>query len=547
MPDFQNAIILGAVPEPSGYFSIFKIILILVFTFPWLKAATWIDKDANVVHLPRTLWNLLVISAGVLSLLLWFILPWYAVGLVLYLVLVTTVITTYVLLRNKRVVPEARVFTPRHLRSVFTSGKSERVETIHRVKIYDHTGRPVPPPPEDQIDQRIAYNLAQNLLHEIVLFRASDVDLQPVKTQATLKFVVDGVAHKRPAMEISDSEKLIDFIKGIAGMDVADKRRPQSGKIAVEAGAVTVDMDITTAGTMQGQRLQVRIGQEAAKTNLSELGLPEDILAKLEKLNQQKGLIIVSGEHGSGVTSTLYSLLRRHDAYIENLASIEKHITVDLENVTQIEYSDQTDMPARLASLLRRDPDVVMVDECRTAQAARLICDAAETKQILLGSTASSALAGLAKWVKAVGDARKAVTPLKAVTCQVLLRKLCPDCKEPYSPRRDLLSKMNLPAEKIDKFYRPPTKPLTDEKGNPIICPTCRGTGYYGRTGAFELLEMTDEIRELVVQGAPLSKIKAACRKNKMLYLQEQCLRKVIKGITSVEEVIRVTSKTNKK
>ncbi len=547
MPDFQNAIILGAVPEPSGYFSIFKIILILVFTFPWLKAATWIDKDANVVHLPRTFWNLLVISAGVLSLLLWFILPWYAVGLVLYLVLVTTVITTYVLLRNKRVVPEARVFTPRHLRSVFTSGKSERVETIHRVRIYDHTGRPVAPPPEDQIDQRIAYNLAQNLLHDIVLFRASDVDLQPVKTQATLKFVVDGVAHKRPAMEISDSEKLIDFIKGIAGMDVADKRRPQSGKIAVEAGAVTVDMDIATAGTMQGQRLQVRIVQETAKTNLSELGLPEDILAKLEKLNQQKGLIIVSGEHGSGVTSTLYSLLRRHDAYIENLASIEKHITVDLENVRQIEYSDQTDMPARLASLLRRDPDVVMVDECRTAQAARLICDAAETKQILLGSTASSALAGLAKWVKAVGDARKAVMPLKAVTCQVLLRKLCPDCKEPYSPRRDLLAKMNLPAEKIDKFYRPPTKPLTDEKGNPIICPTCRGTGYYGRTGAFELLEMTDEIRELVVQGAPLSKIKAACRKNKMLYLQEQCLRKVIKGITSVEEVIRVTSKTNKK
>ena len=557
MVDFHNVFtltggglascMLGAVPESTGYFSIFKIILILLLIFPWLKIAPWVDKDTKVVHLPRTLWNLLVISSGMVSLLLWLLLPWFAVGLLLYIVFTTSTILTYALIRDKRVVPEAKVLTSRHLKSVFTSGKSERVETIQRVKIYDHTGRPVGPPPEEQIDERITYNLAQNFLHDVVLFRASEVDLMPAKTQTAVKFVVDGVGHNRPPMEIHQAEKLIDFIKKVAGMNVEEKRRPQSGKIAVEAGAVTVDMDINTAGTMQGQRLQIHIVQETAKTNLSELGMSEDILAKLEELNKQKGLIIVSGPRGNGVTSTLYSLLRRHDAYIENLATIEEHITIDLENVTQIEYTDQTDMPAKLASLLRRDPDVVMVDACRTPQAAQLICDASQEKQILLGSTASSALVALAKWVKVVGDAQKAVAPLKAITCQVLLRKLCPNCKESYSPRRDLLAKLNLPVEKIGKFYRPPTKPLTDEKGNPIVCPTCRGTGYYGRTGAFELLEMTDEIRQLVIQGAPVSKIKAACRKNKMLYLQEQCLMLVIKGITSVEEVIRVTSKMNKK
>lgn len=107
------------------------------------------------------------------------------------------------------------------------------------------------------------------------------------------------------------------------------------------------------------------------------------------------------------------------------------------------------------------------------------------------------------------------------------------------------MSKLNLPAEKIEKFYRPPTRPLTDEKGNPITCPTCRGTGYYGRTGAFELMEVTDEIRELVAGNASLGRIKAACRKNKMLYLQEQALRKVIDGVTGIDEVIRV-SKTKR-
>ncbi|MCK4626080.1 MAG: type II/IV secretion system protein, partial [Phycisphaerae bacterium] len=172
-----------------------------------------------------------------------------------------------------------------------------------------------------------------------------------------------------------------------------------------------------------------------------------------------------------------------------------------------------------------------------------LICEAAVEKSVLLGSAAPSALAALAKWVKIVGNADKALTPLKVVTCQMLLRKLCPNCKEAYGPPRDMLAKLNLPAEKINKFYRPPTKPLVDEKGNPFICPTCRGTGYYGRIGAFELLEVTDEIRELVTQNAPLSRIKAACRKNKMLYLQEQALRKVIAGVTSIEEVIRVSKK----
>jgi type II secretory ATPase GspE/PulE/Tfp pilus assembly ATPase PilB-like protein len=123
----------------------------------------------------------------------------------------------------------------------------------------------------------------------------------------------------------------------------------------------------------------------------------------------------------------------------------------------------------------------------------------------------------------------------------MLLRKLCPACKEAFRPAKEMLVKLNLPAEKIDKFYRPPTKPQVDEKGNPVICPTCRGTGYMGRTAAFELLEFNDEIRQLVIQNAPLAQLKAACRKSRMLYLQEQALRKVIEGLTNIEEVIRVS------
>lgn len=544
MNDIFGTVMLAAVPDAGGYFSIVKIVVMVVFILPWLWAATWINKDAVRVHTHQLLWSVLVLGAGAFSVFIWLMVPLYALGLIVYLAVVGAIVGTYVVHRNKRVVAAARVLTAEHLRSVFTSaGRPRQVEAVQRIKIYDSLGRPVFAPPAEQPIERQAYNLAQNFLHNVVLFRASEVDLTPAGATAVVRFVVDGVLQQRPSIDRSEAETAIDFIKNIAGMDTADKRRPQTGRIGIEAGAVTVDVDVTTAGTTQGQRMQLKIVQEAARTDLSDLGLPDDLVGRLEKLNAEAGLIIVSGQPRSGVTSTLYSLLRRHDAFIKQLVALELQAGVDLENITQHRCKDQTALASQLASLLRRDPDVVMVGGCETAQAADLICRAAAEKNILLGCTAASALAALAKWVKVTGDSARALATLKAVTCQILLRKLCPNCREAYSPPRDMLAKLNLPAEKIDKFYRPPTRPLTDEKGNPIVCPTCRGTGYYGRTGAFELLEITDEIRDLVTQNAPLARIKAACRKNKMLYLQEQALLKVIKGITSIEEVIRVSKK----
>ncbi len=543
--DLFATITLGAVPDPGGYFFAVKVIVILAFILPWLWVATWINKDTVRVHTSQLLWSVLILLFGALSVFIWLMVPLYAVGLIVYLLVTSAVTAAYVVHRNKRVVATGKVLTAEHLRNFFASaGKPKVVEVVQHIKIYDSRGRPVFASSEGPAEKLEAYNLAQDFLNDVILFRAEDIDMTPAGGQAAVRFVVDGVLQRRPVLDHAEAEAVIDFIKGIAGMDVADTRRPQTGKIGVEAGAVTTDMNVTTAGTTQGQRMQIKVVLEAVRTDLGGLGMNEDIRARLEEINAaDNGLTLVSGAKASGVTSTLYSLLRRHDAFIKQLVTLELQSTVDLENVTQYRCRDQAEVAGRLASILRRDPDVVMVGDCRTSQAADLICEAAMEKNVLLGSAAPSALAALAKWVKVVGNADKAMTPLKVVTCQMLLRKLCPNCKEAYGPPRDMLAKLNLPAEKINKFYRPPTKPLVDEKGNPFICPTCRGTGYYGRTGAFELLEVTDEIRELVTQNAPLSRIKAACRKNKMLYLQEQALRKVIAGVTSIEEVIRVSKK----
>jgi type II secretory ATPase GspE/PulE/Tfp pilus assembly ATPase PilB-like protein len=269
------------------------------------------------------------------------------------------------------------------------------------------------------------------------------------------------------------------------------------------------------------------------------------MLQRLREISGRgQGLILVSGRPGTGVTSTLYSLLREQDAFIKQLVTLEQQVEVDLENITQNKYANAADLPGRLASALRLDPDVVMVDECENEKAAATINEAAQRILILLGVKAADTFQALAKWVKLAGP--EGMNSLQAVLCQVLVRKLCPECREAYTPDPSMLAKANLPSKKIERFYRPPTKPLTDEKGNEIVCHACRGTGYIGRTAVFELLEVTDEIRQLVATGQSVSQIKAACRKNKMLYLQEQALRKVIQGVTSVQEVVRVSQKPQK-
>jgi type II secretory ATPase GspE/PulE/Tfp pilus assembly ATPase PilB-like protein len=533
---------LAGLPEAGGYVSTFKIVSILVLLWPWLYAASWINKDVVRAHMLAWQWKGLALGSGFLALVIWFVLPWYVVGLVAYLALVGSTVAVYVVQRNRRVVAKARVLTRQHLSSLLRPQKRPSVEVVQRIKMYDALGRPVAAPPENQPQERQAYNFAQNFLHNVLVFRASEVDLSPAGEETSVRFVVDGVMQQRPAVARADAELVIDHIKGMAGMNTEERRRPQTGKIGVEAGAVVVDVDAATAGTTGGQRLQLRIVQEAARTNLEELGLPDDLRRRLEELNAaETGLILVAGPRANGVTSTLYSLLRRHDAFMEQLVTLEASAKVDVENITQYQYKDQSELAVQLAKTLRRDPDVVMVDACEATQAAKLICEAAGSKNVLLGCIADSSLVALAKWIKVVGEVSTAVAPLKAITCQVLVRKLCPTCREEYPPPRDLLAKLNLPAQRIDKFYRAPTGPRVDEKGRPVVCPTCRNTGYFGRTGAFELLEMTDAIRQLVIAQAPLKEIRAACRKNKMLYLQEQALRKVIEGVTSIDEVIRVS------
>jgi general secretion pathway protein E len=433
------------------------------------------------------------------------------------------------------------------------------VQPVTRIKLYGYdvrAGAVLPPDPDTEgMDKVAAYNLAQQILYDIIWHRASEADLFPSGQVASLRYVIDGILVDREPIPAAQSESLIQFLKPLANMNAEDRRRPQQGKISVDVANRPVDIQLVCAGSTGGQRMQFKVVQEAVKTNIQELGMTADVLKRLKEINSAgKGLIIVASKPRNGLTSTLYSLVREQDVYIKQVVTLEAKPAVDLENVTQNPYHTGEALSAGLASVLRRDPDVIVLDDCPDEKTAELVVHAAREKLLLLGSQAADAFMALAKWVKVCNDPKLAVERLRAVLCGVLVRKLCPACKEAYKPDPQMLAKANLSAQNIANFYRPPTRPLLGEDGKPLLdangrplpCPTCQGSGYFGRTAVFELLEVTDEIKQLVMANTPLSQIRSAARKNRMLYLQEQALQKVVEGVTGVAEVMRVSQPAKK-
>ncbi len=542
--------IFGAVPPclaETEPFSIVKIVTMLVLLLPWLYLAPKVSKDALDLRLSQTLWAGLALGSGALGALIWLLTPYFAVGMIVYLVLVSASMLSYLAYRNKNVQPEQRI-GPDSLSGLFQKSKKAQAATpVTKVKIYNHNSRIVAPVPAWSDADVQAYNNLQNFLYEVLWRRASEADVSPDGDHARVRLVIDGTILDGPVMELAQSEAMIQFLKPVGGMNAQEHRRPQKGMMSVDLAQGATEVVLATAGSTGGQRLQVRVRREIIQTQLSELGMSDEVLASVREMCKQPGLVLVSGRGGSGVTSTLYSLLREHDSFTQQIVTFEKSPAVEMENVTQNKYEGDDQLAAALESALRRDPDVIMLDSCPDAKVAGVIVEAAGRKAMLLGLPASESFVALAKWVKLCGQPQSAMRDLRSVLCQILVRKLCPTCREKYRPDPQILAKANIPADKVESFYRTPTKPRVDEKGNPVTCQTCQNTGYYGRTGVFELLEVTDDLRKMVSDGAALSAIKSACRKNRMLYLQEQALAKVIAGVTSIQEVIRVSQEAQSK
>ncbi len=547
--------LLAALPTEGGYFSLIKLVLFTAACILWAHNSAWVQKDLSQLRVPKGLWLPAIYGTGILCLVIWLLVPLFWVSFGIFVVLYGTAIICYAVFHNRRVSPAQTILTPTHLARLFAAGAGSKrgaSDAKDRVRLKNAAGKK-PAWPSDP-EEHAAYAAMQDLLFDAIWRRCSDIRLdlltnQPVK----VIYKVDGVDRAREPIEAEFGASIFSHLKRISGMNREELRRPQSGSFKATIGAggesdKEVEVDVKTSGSTAGQRMLLKLFSVESKLRLEDIGLTKAQLDAFQGLvKSPKGVILVSGLRGGGVTSTLYAILRGHDAFMQNIHTMEVSKAMDLENITQHVYDSQdgsVSFGKRFRSILRTEPDVAMAgDTPDTETAALAAASGRQGKKIYLGMNAKDTFSALRRYLQGVNDNALAASSLLAVTSQRLARVLCTECRRAYKPDPKLLKKGNLPMGANRPFYRPPTEDEieVDKQGNPLLCPVCQGTGYIGRTAVIELLLLDDDLRSHVARGTPLPTLKVEARKKGMLYLQEVALHKVYEGQTSINEVLRVT------
>jgi type II secretory ATPase GspE/PulE/Tfp pilus assembly ATPase PilB-like protein len=541
MPEFLAAIGYG------GYISPIKLAVFLLLFFGGLPVVSWVHRDAEAVGTKSAFWTGVVFGAWAAAGLVWLLIPVFLIGTAFYLIAAGAASLSYVMHRNALVPEFQRVLTLEHIKGLFAS--QTKKTTAMRSFLFITANNNEIPMPEPKTPDFFGYKAAYDLFNDAIYRRAYDIICTPTLQNYTVAYYVDGAALKQPALPKDRMDYLMHFLKNLANLDIEEKRKPQKGKFTIFQNNRRIDWEVTTAGSTVGEQMRAKLLTQQDITKLADLGLTAEQLEQLSGLqNTNKGVFIISGPKKSGVTTTLYTLLRNHDAFLNGIATVERHPSGKLPNITQnvfsLSDSGVTTYPKKLQSVVRKDPDIIAVADCEDAETAQIACNAAMGgKLVYVALEEETLLKALAKWIKLVGDKNKAIEPLLGISNQRILRKLCEQCKQAYEPNRELLHKFNIPADKAKAFYKA-GKVIYDKRGRASPCETCQETGYFGRMGTFETVFFNDNLRTAVKQAKSLPDIGTEFRRARMRYLQEQALMKVVAGVTSINEMVRVLSKS---
>ncbi len=332
-------------------------------------------------------------------------------------------------------------------------------------------------------------------------------------------------------------DAVVNIFKVLCAMDITERRVLAGRRFRCRVDGREIDFRVASQGTREGEKMVIRILDQAnSVTSVAELGMRKAMQSQIETVvDEPHGLFLCCGPTGAGKSTTLYACLNEIDSFQRNIITIEDPIEFKMNNVTQIEINTKADQTfaGSLRSVLRQDPDVVMIGEIRDGETANIACQAANTGHMVFSTVhANDTVTALLRLIDLEVDPTMLATSITAILGQRLARRLCPQCKEAYKPSPEFLKKTGLPANKIDKFYRPPQTPAN--------CTNCGDLGYKGRIGVFELLMINDRMRDMIRDKAAVSALRAEARKNGMLYMKEEGLRLVIRGVTSIDEILRV-------
>jgi type II secretory ATPase GspE/PulE/Tfp pilus assembly ATPase PilB-like protein len=363
----------------------------------------------------------------------------------------------------------------------------------------------------------------------------------------SVRFRVDGVMQRVDPFSRVMGDAVVNIFKVLCNMDITEKRKPQDGSFSADVENRTVDFRVATAGSVLGEKLVMRVLDKSQQIiSLKKIGMREKMVEQVRQVvRQPHGLFLVCGPTGAGKSTTLYACLNEIDRFQQNIITIENPVEYQLANVTQIEVNVRAgkSFANELRSILRQDPDVIMIGEIRDQETAEIACQAAQTGHMVFTTVhANDTVTAIGRMIDLGVQPFLLANSLSAILSQRLVRVLCPKCKVRYKPNPDVLRKANLPADKIKYFYKARTESDGSEEdgGTDEKCEFCGGSGYFGRTGVFEFLVITDAMRALIRENPNLTAVKQEAVKTGMRYLYEDGFRQVIEGRTSIQELMRV-------
>ena len=373
------------------------------------------------------------------------------------------------------------------------------------------------------------------LITEAVNDRASDVHIEPMEHDVRVRFRIDGVLHEIRRNPKQIHAGVVARIKVMADMNIAEKRLPQDGRASVEIMGKPIDLRVASLPTIYGEKVVLRVlDKSASLMGLEELGFSEDTLEVYSRsFHKPYGTIMVTGPTGSGKTTTLYATLNVLNTIRKNIITVEDPVEyrLPLINQVQVHYRAGLTFASALRSILRCDPDIVMIGEIRDPESAQIAIESALTGHLVLSTLhTNDAPSALTRLLEMGIEPFLIASAVDCVSSQRLARRLCERCKEPYEPDEEYLNKIGFTWEDMSEHV------LFKARG----CPACNNTGFKGRIGIYEVLEVTENIEHLVARNAPHVEIAEMARSEGMRTMREEGYVKVRQGITSLEEVLRV-------
>jgi general secretion pathway protein E len=385
-------------------------------------------------------------------------------------------------------------------------------------------------------NQAPVVKFVNSIIFEAVKMRASDIHVQPFKERILVRFRIDGILYDYVEPPRHAQEAIISRIKVMGGMDIAERLKPQDGRTTVFVAGREIDIRMSVVPSLHGERAVLRLLDKSTRLyDLSEIGLDDrDYSTMCDLIRAQHGIILLTGPTGSGKTTTLYAILNRINTKEQNIMTIEDPIEYHLEGISQMQTSVKKGVTFAngLRSIVRQDPDVIMVGEIRDHETAEIAIQSSLTGHLVLSTLhTNDAPSAITRLLNIGIEPYLVSSSVNAAIAQRLIRLICPHCREEYTPEALHLRRAGLEHEAAQgqKFYRG------------AGCEKCLNRGYIGRTGIYEILVLTERIREMIMNREKASTIKQEAFQNGFRTLRMDGVSKVLKGETTVEEVLRVT------